>query len=124
MTGKIQGSTKAPRFCTSGLLDGVGAVSNQAPHYFPYGGTIRSIWVRVRTAMGTAAAEIRVGTLADADYFGLLSVLTTYAAGYQQKMTILQAAIVPGTILVFGGDGGATGTGDVDVLVIVDEGPG
>lgn len=103
----------------SGLLDLVTAVTEQAPKYFPWGGVILKMRYKVRTAAGTAAGVINVGKIGSAAYYGTATVATTQAAGYEADMTISQSVIGPGDVLYFNADGGATGTGDVDICVVV-----
>jgi hypothetical protein len=106
-----------------GLVDLDDPVTNGLPLYVPYRGRIVTAKARVRVAPGTAAAVLKLGTTADDDAFATgLTIPTTASAGdeYDFSLDGASAAVVSrGVTLVVTGDGGATATGSVDLLVIV-----
>lgn len=103
----------------SGLLDLVAAVTEQGALYVPFDATIVSIRSRVRTACGTGPGVAKVGKQGDDDFFGLQSHATTDVAGTEFEWTLINTDVAAGDVIIFSGDGGATGTGDCDVTILL-----
>jgi hypothetical protein len=109
-----------PEVLRSGLLDGVNAVTEQGAHLMPYRGRIIRAYARVRVVAGTAGYEVRVGKQGDDDYFGDETIATTDAAGTIVEIPLDQTVFEKNDVITFAADGGATGTGSCDVVVIVE----
>ncbi len=118
---QIAANGEMPRIIHSGKLDGVTAVAEQAAHLIPFRARIINAYLRVRTAAGTAAYEVRIGKQGDDDFFAKVSVPTTAAAGTIIPVApILVDIIAKDDVLMFAADGGATTTGDCDVVVVIE----
>lgn len=104
----------------SGKLDLINAVAEQNGFLVPFAAEIVSVRSRVRTACGTAAGLAQLkGVEKGATAYAEQSHATTDAAGTDIEWTITDANVPAGEVLYFAGDGGATGTGDVDVTVVL-----
>lgn len=119
-SNEVQWSGAGILVINSGKLDLVSAVTEQNGFLVPFDATILSITSRVRTACGTAAGVASVkGVEAGGTAYGSQSHDTTDAAGTDFAWTVSVSAVPKGEVLFFAGDGGATGTGDCDVTVVL-----
>lgn len=103
---------------SSGLLDCVNAVTMQAARYFPFAVTILAVRYKVRTQLGTAGAVCGIGIAGNTSKFANRTVPITEVAGTEGAFTITDATVDAGEVVGFTTDGGATGTGDIDVTII------
>lgn len=103
---------------SSGLLDCVNAVTLQAARYFPFAATIIAVRYKVRTQLGTAGAVCGIGIPGNTSKFANRTVPTSEVAGTEGVFTITDATVDAGEVVGFTTDGGATGTGDIDVTIL------
>lgn len=103
---------------SSGKLDLVSAVAEQAGFLVPFAAEIVSVRSRVRTACGTAAGTASLkGVKKGATAYASQAHDTTDAAGTDFEWTVGTTAVPKGEVLYWAGDGGATSTGDCDCVV-------
>jgi hypothetical protein len=101
-------------------LDLINAVTEQGAIYVPVGMTIKSVRSRVRTACGTAAGLAQLkGIVKGGTAYAQQSHATTDVAGTTFEWVLTDAVVPAGEVLFFAGDGGATTTGDCDVIVVL-----
>lgn len=104
----------------SAKLDLINAVTEQGAVLIPFDATIKEVRSRVRTACGTAAGIASLkGVEKGGTAYASQSHATTDAAGTDLTWAIADADVPAGEVLFFAGDGGATATGDVDVIVVL-----
>lgn len=108
-----------PMLVHSGKLDCVTAVTEQAAHLIPFRAKLVGGRVRVRTAMGTGAAIVKVGKQGDDDYFATQSLATSDASGTVYDLTFVQTIVEKNDVITFAADGGATTNGDADITLVL-----
>lgn len=102
------------------LMDGVTAVVAQNPTLIPFRARIVGFYGKIRTVAGTAGYIIGLGTVADTDAFGTITTVIGDVAGTIVQGVVTDPIIPKDTVVVFTGDGGATTTGNIDVVVLLE----
>ena len=112
-----------PMRLTSGKLSGTAVVAEQSPVLFPFRGRITRVYGRVRTQAGTAGYAVSLGKPGTLTYNATITVPLAATAGTLVEGVIAQAIIDKDQVSMWSSAGGATATGDIDCIAIVEPAP-
>lgn len=112
-----------PMRLVCGKIDGVNVVAEQAAVLMAFRARITRLYGKVRTQAGTAGYIVSLGKPGTLGYHGTITVPLAATAGTLVEGVIAQAIIDKDQVVLWSGDGGATATGDIDCIAIVEPAP-